>query len=173
MHDIVSEISSSIKVHAAQGSRLGGIHLELTGDVTDGVSVTECTGGSMELGEEELQMRYESYCDREPTFRISPSSPTLTTSSARLNFEQSLGSFSSFLLTVCRRKLIVNNLRCRLPSQLAVPGCAGGPSRTAKAPRARQHPRAPVHRLGIKIQTQQHREPSDWDRLKIGSSIAL
>ncbi|KAK4705723.1 3-deoxy-7-phosphoheptulonate synthase, partial [Phenoliferia sp. Uapishka_3] len=72
MHDIVSEISSSIKIHAAQGSRLGGIHLELTGDITDGVSVTECTGGSMELGEEELKMRYESYCD------------------PRLNFEQSL-----------------------------------------------------------------------------------
>ncbi|KAL8293256.1 hypothetical protein RQP46_000950 [Phenoliferia psychrophenolica] len=73
MHDIVSEISSSIKVHAKEGSRLGGIHLEITGDVTsEGESVTECTGGSMELGEEELKMRYESYCD------------------PRLNFEQSL-----------------------------------------------------------------------------------
>ncbi|KAM0792529.1 hypothetical protein ACM66B_005198 [Microbotryomycetes sp. NB124-2] len=73
MHDIVSEIAASLRIHASMGSRLGGIHLELTGDITkDGHSVTECTGGSMELGEHELGLRFESYCD------------------PRLNFEQSL-----------------------------------------------------------------------------------
>ncbi|KAI5479640.1 3-deoxy-9-phosphoheptulonate synthase [Pseudohyphozyma bogoriensis] len=72
MHNIVSEISASIKIHASLGSRLGGVHLELTGDVKDGQSVTECIGGSMELGEEMLGLRFESYCD------------------PRLNFEQSL-----------------------------------------------------------------------------------
>jgi Class-II DAHP synthetase family len=43
-------------------------------------SVTECTGGSMELSEGELPLRYQSFCD------------------PRLNFEQSLGEFSSSLL---------------------------------------------------------------------------
>lgn len=47
MPDIVSEISSSILIHASLGSTLGGIHLELTGDLTaDGSSVTECIGGA-------------------------------------------------------------------------------------------------------------------------------
>lgn len=64
MSNIVSEISSNIKIHSLLGSRLGGVHLELTGDIIDGKSVTECTGGSMELGEEMLGLRFESYCDR-------------------------------------------------------------------------------------------------------------
>ena len=65
MHDIVSEISASLRIHASMGSRLGGVHLELTGDITeDGLSVTECLGGSMRLEEEELGLRFESYCDR-------------------------------------------------------------------------------------------------------------
>ncbi|KDE06997.1 hypothetical protein MVLG_02733 [Microbotryum lychnidis-dioicae p1A1 Lamole] len=73
MHDIVSEISSALRIHQSMGSNLGGIHLELTGDIQqDGQSVTECTGGSMELGEDELALRFESFCD------------------PRLNFEQSL-----------------------------------------------------------------------------------
>lgn len=34
--------------------------LEFTGELTDeGYSVTECVGGSMELGEEELGLRYQ------------------------------------------------------------------------------------------------------------------
>ncbi|SCZ96661.1 BZ3500_MvSof-1268-A1-R1_Chr4-4g07527 [Microbotryum saponariae] len=73
MHDIVSEISSALRIHQSMGSNLGGIHLELTGDIQqDGQSVTECTGGSMELGEHQLALRFESFCD------------------PRLNFEQSL-----------------------------------------------------------------------------------
>ncbi|GAA5970070.1 hypothetical protein JCM11641_000254 [Rhodosporidiobolus odoratus] len=73
MHDIVSEISSSLQIHQQLGSRLGGVHLELTGDVDEnGFSVTECLGGSMRLEEESLGLRFESYCD------------------PRLNFEQSL-----------------------------------------------------------------------------------
>ncbi|KAM0753905.1 DAHP synthetase [Meredithblackwellia eburnea MCA 4105] len=73
MPDIVAELSSAVLVHAKEGSRLGGVHLELTGDLTDeGESVTECTGGSAWLAEEELGLRFESYCD------------------PRLNFEQSL-----------------------------------------------------------------------------------
>jgi len=52
---------------------LGGVSLEFTGELNDeGYSVTECLGGSMELNEEELGLRYQSFCD------------------PRLNFEQSL-----------------------------------------------------------------------------------
>ena len=68
MHDIVYEISANMRIHAQMGSRLGGVHLELTGDMTkDGQSVTECLGGSMQLEEEHLGLRFESFCDREPT----------------------------------------------------------------------------------------------------------
>ncbi|BGP46210.1 hypothetical protein JCM10450v2_002050 [Rhodotorula kratochvilovae] len=73
MSDIVAELSASLRIHVEMGSRLGGAHLELTGDITeDGLSVTECLGGSMRLEEEELGLRFESYCD------------------PRLNFEQAL-----------------------------------------------------------------------------------
>jgi 3-deoxy-7-phosphoheptulonate synthase len=66
MHDIVSELSSSIRIHQQLGSRLGGVHLEITGDVdAEGFSVTECLGGSMRLEEESLGLRFESFCDRE------------------------------------------------------------------------------------------------------------
>ena len=41
--------------------------------------MTECLGGSMELTEEELGLRYQSFCD------------------PRLNFEQSLGTLAPLL----------------------------------------------------------------------------
>ncbi|KAF8551220.1 DAHP synthetase [Imleria badia] len=70
---IISELTSCINIHTTCGSRLGGVSLEFTGELTDeGFSVTECLGGSMELGEEQLGLRYQSFCD------------------PRLNFEQSL-----------------------------------------------------------------------------------
>ncbi|KAF7793592.1 hypothetical protein EIP86_004706 [Pleurotus ostreatoroseus] len=70
---IISEITSCIRVHQQSGSRLGGVSLEFTGELTDdGFSVTECLGGSMGLSEEQLGLRYQSFCD------------------PRLNFEQSL-----------------------------------------------------------------------------------
>lgn len=48
--------------------------LEFTGELADdGFSVTECLGGSMKLSEDQLPLRYQSFCD------------------PRLNFEQSLG----------------------------------------------------------------------------------
>jgi 3-deoxy-7-phosphoheptulonate synthase len=49
-----------MQIHAACGSRLGGVSLEFTGEVNeDGFSVTECLGGSMRLSEEELELRYQ------------------------------------------------------------------------------------------------------------------
>ena len=49
------------------GSRLGGVHLELTGE-----NVTECLGGARELMEADLERAYTSTVD------------------PRLNYEQSL-----------------------------------------------------------------------------------
>ena len=56
--DIMSELSSCLHIHKQHESRLGGIHLELTGD-----AVTECVGGSEGLTEEELSTNYMTYCD--------------------------------------------------------------------------------------------------------------
>lgn len=65
--DIVSEIRKTFAIHRDQGSYLGGVHLELTGD-----NVTECVGGAKGLHEGELHHNYETYCD------------------PRLNYQQSL-----------------------------------------------------------------------------------
>ena len=54
--DIVREIEASFDVHEGVGSRLGGVHFELTGE-----DVTECIGGG--LSESDLDARYESLCD--------------------------------------------------------------------------------------------------------------
>ncbi|EPT00868.1 hypothetical protein FOMPIDRAFT_1036613 [Fomitopsis schrenkii] len=70
---IISELTACLRIHAECGSTLNGVSLEFTGELSeDGFSVTECLGGSMELAEEELSLRYQSFCD------------------PRLNFEQSL-----------------------------------------------------------------------------------
>ncbi|KAF9258150.1 DAHP synthetase [Marasmius fiardii PR-910] len=70
---IITELTATLAVHAKLGTYLGGASLEFTGELNDdGYSVTECLGGSMELSEEELGLRYQSFCD------------------PRLNFEQSL-----------------------------------------------------------------------------------
>jgi len=56
--DIFSELQQSLEIHKEEGSYLGGVHLELTGD-----AVTECTGGSEGLDEDDLASNYTSYCD--------------------------------------------------------------------------------------------------------------
>lgn len=65
--DILDEIRSAFAIHRAEGSYLGAVHLELTGD-----NVTECVGGAKGLDEKELDRNYETFCD------------------PRLNYEQSL-----------------------------------------------------------------------------------
>lgn len=55
---ILSEVSSALRIHKEEGSELNGVHLELTGD-----AVTECTGGSEGLTEEDLNLNYTTYCD--------------------------------------------------------------------------------------------------------------
>ncbi|KAL4796769.1 DAHP synthetase [Aspergillus venezuelensis] len=56
--DILSELRSALEIHRAEGSFLGGMHLELTGE-----AVTECVGGAGGLTEEGLSERYETFCD--------------------------------------------------------------------------------------------------------------
>jgi 3-deoxy-7-phosphoheptulonate synthase len=65
--NIRSELERSFDVHAACGTRLGGVHLELTGE-----NVTECLGGARNLDESDLVRAYKSTVD------------------PRLNYEQSL-----------------------------------------------------------------------------------
>jgi 3-deoxy-7-phosphoheptulonate synthase len=57
-NDIYQELSETLRIHKEQGSYLGGVHLELTGD-----AVTECLGGSEGLDEDDLSTNYTSFCD--------------------------------------------------------------------------------------------------------------
>lgn len=65
--NVVGEVEQSFDVHAACGTHLGGVHLELTGE-----NVTECTGGARALDENDLGRAYK------------------TTVDPRLNYEQAL-----------------------------------------------------------------------------------
>jgi 3-deoxy-7-phosphoheptulonate synthase len=65
--NIRGELDQAFDIHAAAGTRLGGVHLELTGE-----DVTECIGGARDLKEGDLDRAYKSMVD------------------PRLNYEQSL-----------------------------------------------------------------------------------
>jgi 3-deoxy-7-phosphoheptulonate synthase len=56
--DVLDEVNGFFEVHRALGTHPGGIHIEFTGD-----NVTECTGGSYQIGEADLHQRYETACD--------------------------------------------------------------------------------------------------------------
>jgi len=56
--DVLREIETSWDIHHALGSRLGGVHIELTGD-----DVTECLGGASGVTEQDLTRNYSSACD--------------------------------------------------------------------------------------------------------------
>lgn len=64
---IMEELKHAFAIHRSEGSYLGSVHLELTGD-----DVTECVGGAKGLDENGLNLNYETFCD------------------PRLNYEQSL-----------------------------------------------------------------------------------
>ena len=58
--NIVRELTTCLRIHTECDSRLNGVSLEFTGEMNDeGFSVTECLGGSMELAEDELPLRYQ------------------------------------------------------------------------------------------------------------------
>lgn len=65
--NIRDELDQAFDIHAEAGTRLGGVHLELTGE-----NVTECMGGARDLTETDLSRAYKSSVD------------------PRLNYEQSL-----------------------------------------------------------------------------------
>jgi len=56
--NIVTELEQSFRIHSALGSRLGGVHFELTGE-----DVTECTGGARGLVDGDLARDYRSQVD--------------------------------------------------------------------------------------------------------------
>ncbi len=56
--NIQAEVDQSMEIHARLGSRLGGVHLELTGE-----DVTECTGGARGLNDDDLERAYRSEVD--------------------------------------------------------------------------------------------------------------
>jgi 3-deoxy-7-phosphoheptulonate synthase len=56
--DILSEVRDFFAVHKDCGTHPGGVHLELTGQ-----NVTECTGGSDKITDEDLSDRYHTHCD--------------------------------------------------------------------------------------------------------------
>jgi len=56
--NILDELAGAFEVHQAAGSRLGGVHLELTGE-----HVTECTGGPRGLTDADLHRDYRSQVD--------------------------------------------------------------------------------------------------------------
>ncbi len=55
---VMSEVEQAFAVHKAEGSRLGGVHIELTGE-----DVTECTGGARGLTDADLARAYRSQVD--------------------------------------------------------------------------------------------------------------
>lgn len=55
---VISEVRSFFEIHKAEGTRAGGVHLEMTGQ-----DVTECTGGALNITESSLEQRYETQCD--------------------------------------------------------------------------------------------------------------
>jgi 3-deoxy-7-phosphoheptulonate synthase len=56
--NIRAELSAAFRIHQEQGSYLGGVHLELTGE-----NVTECIGGARGLKESDLARAYKSQVD--------------------------------------------------------------------------------------------------------------
>jgi 3-deoxy-7-phosphoheptulonate synthase len=65
--DVVAELERGFEIHAALGTRLSGVHIEVTGE-----NVTECVGGARGLSDADLARDYRSTVD------------------PRLNYEQAL-----------------------------------------------------------------------------------
>jgi len=56
--NILRELERSFHIHKEEGSILGGVHFELTGE-----NVTECTGGARGLTDADLQRAYQTQVD--------------------------------------------------------------------------------------------------------------
>ncbi len=79
--NIRSELEQAFELHAAAGTRLGGVHLELTGE-----DVTECTGGARDITDIDLERAYR------------------TTVDPRLNYEQAL----EIAMLIVRKQALIN-----------------------------------------------------------------
>lgn len=79
--NIRSELEQAYELHAAAGTRLGGVHLELTGE-----DVTECTGGARDITDIDLERAYR------------------TTVDPRLNYEQAL----EIAMLIVRKQALIN-----------------------------------------------------------------
>jgi 3-deoxy-7-phosphoheptulonate synthase len=55
---VLKEVRGFFKVHLAEGSHAGGVHVEMTGQ-----NVTECVGGAQYISEADLKDRYHTHCD--------------------------------------------------------------------------------------------------------------
>jgi 3-deoxy-7-phosphoheptulonate synthase len=55
---IVNEMQSFFRIHRAEGTHAGGVHLEMTGQ-----DVTECVGGAQAITDRDLSDRYHTLCD--------------------------------------------------------------------------------------------------------------
>ena len=58
LEKIINEVKDFIDIHNSEGTYAGGIHIEMTGQ-----NVTECTGGTQKISEEDLSDRYHTHCD--------------------------------------------------------------------------------------------------------------
>mmetsp|Transcript_24553 Transcript_24553/g.39579 ORF Transcript_24553/g.39579 Transcript_24553/m.39579 type:complete len:331 (-) Transcript_24553:150-1142(-) len=56
--EILQELQITADIHKENGSRLNGVHFEMTGE-----DVTECVGGPQELLDHDLHAKYTSACD--------------------------------------------------------------------------------------------------------------
>ena len=77
---ILKELRAAFEVHAKLGSRLGGVHFELTGE-----NVTECIGGAAGLTEQELHLDYRSKVDPRLNYRQALEMAMSITKQLRLN----------------------------------------------------------------------------------------
>ena len=57
-NDILGELRQAFDLHEREGTVLGGVHFELTGE-----DVTECVGGAAGITEDDLTGNYSSLCD--------------------------------------------------------------------------------------------------------------
>jgi 3-deoxy-7-phosphoheptulonate synthase len=62
--DILREVEATFDVHEACGTRLGGVHFEMTGE-----DVTECVGGAAGITVDDLDRNYASACDPRLNYR--------------------------------------------------------------------------------------------------------
>jgi 3-deoxy-7-phosphoheptulonate synthase len=85
---ILSEVDTFFEVHRAEGTHVGGVHFEMTGQ-----DVTECIGGAQEITEEGLADRYHTHCD--PRLNASQSIELAFQIAARLKRQRELTGTSS------------------------------------------------------------------------------